>query len=487
MNIIELILEDPNIAADQLAGIKSTIARRIKELPDNDATTKALKEIEDLLQHVHAGGKKALIYKELSEINDPAVLEAQKMLAQFILSISMDYTPEDRKSFFSLWKADKIVKIETLLSKKQKNFEQIFNGYTSNPMLKDFVDEVMNIDALGHGKGEFGLNVLSKSVWKPADNKGDLEMNTSNGVKKVECKTTLGGSARFGDQEVRPAEGYEKAAVKINNFVRQNTDVQLSSYGLNLRQAISIYHSLDDRKQTEFHNLLKDLIKLIFGGLDSGKPEPLAKLKQNVKLILDSFVSGDDGAAAQAWSQASFNYYMSKKEDDGVLYIDLRNHTCLFYNDANDLRSLGLRFHAKTPYLSSTKDPVRAVYPQIEVVKTTFGANVAQKEIPKFTKNTSNKSFQNLAYEWAQKFANIRGVRDQRTITQMSNAVQKFAQAKLPRDQYIPELEKQFPQLKVQVQQPENNNSQQEFTPGIRNQTRNMNGSKEMMGQEPTA
>lgn len=485
MNINDLLQEDTNVTPDQLAGIKATIAQRIRQLPDDDATAKALKEIEDLLQHVHAGGRKAMIYKELSEIQDPAVLEAQKMLAQFILSISMDYTPENRKEFFSLWKADEIVRIDALLSKKQQNFSQIFNGYKTNLMLKDFIDEVMNIDALGHGKGEFGLNVLSKSIWKPEDNKGDLEMKTGNGVKKIECKTTLGGAARFGDQEVRPAEGYEQAAIDLNNFVKKHSTIQMSGSGLNLNQAITVYSSLPGAQQPAFQKLLKTVITLIFGGLKGGKPEPLANLKRNVSLLLDSIVSGSAGTAAQAWSQASFNYYMSKKEDDGILYMDLRRKTCVFYNDAGDLRKLGLRFHASTPYLSATKDPGRSAYPQIEVVKTTFGADAAAKTVPKKTRNTDEETFQELALSWAKKLAGQRGVRDQRTIKAMANMLKGFADQKLPKNQYVPELEKRFPQLKVNIASQEPEDEKQEFTPGIRNQNSTPGTGKEMMGQNP--
>jgi hypothetical protein len=35
---------------------------------------------------------------------------------------------------------------------------------------------------------------------------------------QIECKTSMGGAARFSDQEVRPAEGYEQAAINLNNF-----------------------------------------------------------------------------------------------------------------------------------------------------------------------------------------------------------------------------------------------------------------------------
>ena len=39
---------------------------------------------------------------------------------------------------------------------------------------------------------------------------------------------------------------------------------------------------------------------------------------KNINEILSAIEVGASGKAAQAYSQASFNYYMSKKHDDGV-------------------------------------------------------------------------------------------------------------------------------------------------------------------------
>ncbi len=37
-------------------------------------------------------------------------------------------------------------------------------GYSSNPLMTEFINEVMTVAELGMGRGEFGLNVLSKSI-----------------------------------------------------------------------------------------------------------------------------------------------------------------------------------------------------------------------------------------------------------------------------------------------------------------------------------
>ena len=46
----KILIESPN-DGDELAAMKSVIAAKIKSLPDDDATAKALREIEDLLKH----------------------------------------------------------------------------------------------------------------------------------------------------------------------------------------------------------------------------------------------------------------------------------------------------------------------------------------------------------------------------------------------------------------------------------------------------
>ncbi len=61
------------ISADHLDGLKDVIARRIRSLPDDQTTAKALKDIEDLLQHLGSGGRIGSIGKELADVKDSAV------------------------------------------------------------------------------------------------------------------------------------------------------------------------------------------------------------------------------------------------------------------------------------------------------------------------------------------------------------------------------------------------------------------------------
>lgn len=82
------------------------------------------------------------------------------MLARYI--VSMDVTPAQRDELFSLWREDKLVNRDKLLSKGSNNFSDIIASYSTNPAISELVNDVMRIQALGQGKGEFGLSVLSK-------------------------------------------------------------------------------------------------------------------------------------------------------------------------------------------------------------------------------------------------------------------------------------------------------------------------------------
>ena len=288
-----------NVTDTELEGMKAVLSAKIKQLPNDDATAKALKEVEELLQHVNAGGRMGMIYDQLSQINDPVILASQKLISRYILSI--DSTPEERKEFFQAWKADKIVNLSALLSKERVSFDKVFNLYKSNNLVTEFIDDIMEVNALGQGKGEFGLNVLSKSIWKPEDGKGDLKVKVGRKVLQVECKTTQGGAARFSDQEVRPAEGFESAAIELNKFVKTSPTypLKLPEYGLNLNKAIEFYQNVTGKEKTKFLSLVEKVIRLIFGNNNSSA--------KDVDAIINAFKTGNSKAALQSWATASFN------------------------------------------------------------------------------------------------------------------------------------------------------------------------------------
>jgi hypothetical protein len=241
------------------------ISGKIKALPPDDSTIKALREIEDLLRHVNAGGKMGIINGALQSIDDVTVHEAQKELARYLLS--MDMTPENRDDLFKLWKADKLVKRDVLLTIGKADFDKIITNYSKNTAIKEFVNDVMRVAALGQGKGEFGLSVLSKSINKQ-EGKGDLSING----RAIEVKTTDGGAGRFTDQEVRPGVGYEKVARELHALLAPHQKTATKS-GMNLENIVQLYEIMSgnpDMKKDSDHllSLIEQTIKLIFDGED---------------------------------------------------------------------------------------------------------------------------------------------------------------------------------------------------------------------------
>lgn len=357
MNELRRLINLFEAAVDQsaLSDMKSVIANKIKDLPPDDATIKALREIEDLLRHINAGGKAGIINGELKSVDDATVLAAQKELARYILSMEM--TPEQRDELFTLWRADKLVKRDVLLSKGKTDFSKIINKYDTNPAIKELVNDVMRIAALGQGKGEFGLSVLSKSIHKQ-EGKGDLSING----RAIEVKTTDGGAGRFTDQEVRPGAGFEQAARALSTAIKQYHPTMAKS-GANLDGIVNLYGVMkgnpDLKAETsEMYTLIENCIKLIFEGLDISK-------------IMKAIDDGNVNGAKQEYAKASFNYYMGKKKDEGVLYISLAKDPIMtvYFRDADELAASGLRLHAGTVYITSVAD-VRLPYPQIEIVDT---------------------------------------------------------------------------------------------------------------------
>jgi len=340
------------ISEETAASLKSKLAKAIKALPDDNSSVKALQEIEDILQHVNAGGKIGIIKGHLRTLDDPEVQKAQKELARYLLSIEMTQT--DRKELFTEWKNDNIVRREILLKPgKTSNFSDIFNLYDTNPAAREFIEDVMNVSALGQGKGEFGLSVLSSKINKQAG-KGDLNIDG----KGIEVKTEDGGAGRFTDQEVRPGPGFEQAARDLETFVREN-GFKFSPSGLNLNDSIRLGQSLEGEIEKEYFEHIEKVISLIFHGTD-------------INPIVQAIRSGDSGRAKQAYAQSSFNYYFNQKKDDyGILYINLRKSPMefTFFRNTVDLTKGGLRLHAKTIYLSNVKDP-RLNYPQISITPT---------------------------------------------------------------------------------------------------------------------
>ena len=166
----------------------------------------------------------------------------------------------------------------------------------------------------------------------------------------------------FSDRfQALPKDGYTR-------FIQKMIDSPLISVSVNTEYC----HEMKEEYES-FFTQLENVVTLIFGG--SGTANAVS-----VNDIMDGIYQSNLGPALQSYSQASFNYYMSKKDDDGVLYMNLTTDpiSSIWFKTAEELSAIGARLHAGTAYLTSTKD-VRLPYPQMEIVDTTFGANAAAK------------------------------------------------------------------------------------------------------------
>lgn len=354
--ISELIVPgDP--ASDPLYSIKIAISNKIKDLPANASTEKALAEIEDLLSSIQAGGKLQFVGGQLQQIDDPDVNAAQKLLAKYILSLDAG-TPEDKKRLFETWKSKNgLIDVEKLLSPGRKTVSEIVNGYSTNPAIKELADDLSGIASLGQGKGEFMLSVFSKRITKAG--KGDLQID---GFGRVEVKTTDAGAGRFFDQEVKPSTQFQGA---VNNFVKKFGEVLkqnnlITTTGVNISQLIKLKNLLPAENRSKFKSLLTKVISNIFAA-DPSLATP----------VVSAIMVDNEGLAKQKYAVANLNNYMKLKSDDeGILMIDLSKQpfTFVFFNDNESLNAGGLRLHSGTAY-PVTNEP-RNAYPQINI-KTT--------------------------------------------------------------------------------------------------------------------
>lgn len=356
-NIINELTIPGDSETDPLYNIKMAITKKIKDLPADDSTEKALAEIEDLLSSIRAGGKLQFVGGQLQQIDDPDVNSAQKLLAKYIISLDSG-SPADKKQLFETWKSkDGLIDIKKLLSPGQNAVSEIVKGYSTNPAIKELADDLSGIASLGQGKGEFMLSVFSKRITKAG--KGDLQID---GFGKVEVKTTDGGSGRFFDQEVRPSTQFQGA---VNNFVKQFGEVLkqnnlITTTGVNIGQLIKLKNLLPTESRNKFKSLLTNVISNIFAA-DPSLADP----------VVSAIMVDNEGLAKQKYAVANLNNYMKLKSDDkGILMINLSKEpfTFVFFDDNDSLNAGGLRLHSGTAY-PITNDP-RNAYPQINIKPT---------------------------------------------------------------------------------------------------------------------
>jgi hypothetical protein len=353
-------------ATDPLYDLKLKVANKIRELPPEENTAKALQEIEDLLSHVNAGGRKGYIDSELAAIDDKDVQRARTLLAKYVHSLEMN--GNQRKDLFTRWKNDELVNRKLLLSPGKHSIPEIINGYDdpNNPAIKELTNDLAQVAALGQGKGEFLLSVLSKSITKL--HKGDLEVE---GVQ-VEVKTMDVGGGRFYDQEVRPAQNYaESVRVFLKKWANDINLVfgKVASSGLKLVDLMTLGEQLSPENKKSYFSSVRQILSSIFPGMD-------------VSPIINGLRVGNIGAAKQAYAVINLDYYRNiKKEDEGILFIDLSRPVAefVFFRNASELSEGGLRLHAGTVY-PVTSDP-RNAYPQMRILPTK-AASSAPEETP---------------------------------------------------------------------------------------------------------
>lgn len=324
--------------------LKSAISHKIKELPNDQATEKALHDIEDLLTSVGAGTKMGVINNQLSQLNDSSVTQAQKMLARYIYSIDM--TRAERDDLFSKWKSDTLINKELLTTPGvEYSITDLVNGYDTNPAIKELTNDLMEVSSLGQGKGEFMLSVMSRAITKQT--KGDLKVND----KTVEVKTKHAGAARLTDREVRPAPGYEKAVENFKNTfasqIKQFKD-PIPSTGLNLNVFIAVGQVIESNTPLykKYKSSVAELINLIFHRIDN-------------TALINSIIIGDDAQARKEYAIASLNFYRTvKTHDDGMLMIDMTVSPMkfLYFTNYDDIVSAGKKLQISTAF------PITSVY-----------------------------------------------------------------------------------------------------------------------------
>ena len=346
---------DSEVDSPAIEQLKLALSAKIRELPTDPETMKLLHEIEDLLSTIGAGSRSKFVGNVLQTIEDPDVNKAQKLLAKYFMSL--DTTPEQRKSMIELWKADKLVNVKSLVTPGKHTVANLINGYDKNPAIKEMTDDLSQVAALGQGKGEFLLSVFSKKITK-AEGKGDLHIN---GVGTVEVKTTDVGAGRFMDQQVKPTSNYQNA---VNDFRTTFKDAiaqqGITAAGISIANLIKLNGALNVKQRGLFSKKLSAAIANLF---------PAAP--ESVGPIVDSIVAGNANQAKQRYAVANLNNYMRQKDDVGILAINLAKdpYTFVFFTDNASLNAGGMRLHSSTGY--PIAGDVRDAYPQTNIVDTT--------------------------------------------------------------------------------------------------------------------
>lgn len=340
----------------RLLALKDELVNRLKDLPDDQKTLSALQEIEELLNSVHAGGRVEYVNHQLKNLNDPDVAEARRVLARYILSLGAD--PEDRQKMLETWKEDDgLVDTKILLTPGKVNFmPDVIRGY-DNPAIKEFADEIFEIEGYGKGKGEFALSIMSRSINLPA--KGDLFVI---GFGNVEIKAESKQGGRFYDQEVTPSPNYRAVSKQIDDLLSEKIGfVGTEKTGISLAALCVAVSSLQqDEDFDTLKSLIKELVESIFYSLPATQTNSLA----------DFIVAGDSSSARQLYTELAFDNYRKKKtEDKGILFLQLNvdPYKFVYATDLADVKKAGMKLTGSTIYPIVRITDMRPLFPQTTV------------------------------------------------------------------------------------------------------------------------
>ena len=413
-------------ATDPLYSLKLAIAHKIKDLPASDDTKYSLQEIEDIIDSMKLGGRKKATLSKFDEKDaegllvwkDTDVQSAKEMLAKYI--VGLDAPVEYKRSMIEQWKNGGLIDVDLLLATGQPDQEtkpkqhpigQIVKGYDTNPAVKEFADDLMQVGGQGKGKGEFMLKVLSPKITNPAGGKGDIEVI---GYGTVEVKTTDLGAGRFTDRQVKPGKHYQAAVNDFFNTFKQyleptgnnittepaeptapeETDrlqklagvkpsqatkpnakqppveeakekkpKKLSSdSGINIEQLHNLYNSLPEEVRGDFVTKLTAVLDQVF----------VSKETHHYSGAVVNAITSQGGVtkAKQLYGVGVLNNYMAQKTDKGILYINLKASppTFTFFTDNASLNAANMRLNIETAYPVSID--IQLVYPKTTIVST---------------------------------------------------------------------------------------------------------------------
>ena len=431
MRFYQILNEMPVGNSTQLSNLQQVIGKKIKSLPQTEEAFKTLKEIEDLLQNVNAGGRIGLINSVLSQIPDETVRAAQRELARYIAGIDM--SPTDRADLFAKWKGDTLINHQLLLTPGKHTFAEIVNGYNSNPAIKELTDDLSRVMGYGHGKGEFVLNVFSAKIGKGEENKGDLVIDG----KSIEVKTTDVGGARFGDQEVKPGSDYFSAVANFENTIIKPLGQKFAKSGINVGTIQQLYQTSTDKKL--FAKLIKPVVKGLYPEADTSA-------------ALAALLSTNYNAAKQEFAKVSLDNYLKQKKDYGVLYIDISKNPniFIFFRNNDELNAAGFRLDISTQYLV-TYDTQRVAAQFTIQPSSRLSAEKLQSIIPTNTKIDAgiDQKIMTKITNWVREYADTRNVVDPKILEKIDKSTYDLAVKGLSAKDIVANLEKTYPVLKV--------------------------------------